>query len=99
MAEERAAELVGLEDANTPIPDDEFAGFDENTAAQLKRQILTAPLKGPGGIAGTLRVSMNWGETFSESDHQLLEMFANHALGRAAQLEADRGASSRGRPA
>ncbi len=36
MAEERAAELVGLEDADTPIPDDEFSGFDEGAAAQLR---------------------------------------------------------------
>jgi diguanylate cyclase (GGDEF)-like protein len=79
MAEERAAELVGLEDPDNPIPDDEFAGFDEGAAAQLKRQIITAPLKGPGGIAGTLRVSMNYGDSFGDSDRQLLEMFANHA--------------------
>jgi diguanylate cyclase (GGDEF)-like protein len=79
MAEERAAELIGLEDVDAPEPDAEFAGFDEGASAQLKRQILTAPLKGPGGIAGTLRVSMNWGDTFGDSDRQLLEMFANHA--------------------
>jgi diguanylate cyclase (GGDEF)-like protein len=79
MAEERAAELSGADDVEAPIPDNEFSGYDEGAASQLRRQIITAPLKGPNGIAGTLRVSMNWGDTFGDSDRQLLEMFANHA--------------------
>jgi hypothetical protein len=64
MAEERAAELAGLDEEGLPIASEDFSGFDENTAAQLRRQIITAPLKGPGGVAGTIRVSMNWGEAF-----------------------------------
>jgi diguanylate cyclase (GGDEF)-like protein len=77
MAEERTAELAAIEETATPVLDDEF--YDESAAAQMKRQILTAPLKGPDGVAGTLRVSMNWGDTFTDSDRKLLEMFANHA--------------------
>jgi diguanylate cyclase (GGDEF)-like protein len=79
MAEERATELAGLDEAGLPIASEDFSGFDENAAAQLRRQIITAPLKGPNGVAGTIRVSMNWGEAFTDPDRQLLEMFANHA--------------------
>ena len=80
MAEERAAELVGLEDTDTPITRRRVRRVRRgHCRAASKRQIITAPLKGPGGVAGTLRVSMNWGDTFGDSDRQLLEMFANHA--------------------
>jgi diguanylate cyclase (GGDEF)-like protein len=78
MAAERAAELSGL-GVEAPETDEEFAGFDEGAAAQLQRQILTAPLQGPSGIIGTIRVAMNYGYSFTDTDRRLLEMFANHA--------------------
>ena len=77
MAQERAQELTG--DLAVPEEGPDFAGFDAQTAAQLQRQTVTAPLQGSDGIIGTLRVSMNYGMTFSDADRQLLEMFANHA--------------------
>ena len=71
MAEERVSELEG------EVPD--AVEYDREVAVQLSKQIITAPLHGTDGIIGTLRVSMNPGEAFTDSDRQLFEMFANHA--------------------
>jgi diguanylate cyclase (GGDEF)-like protein len=79
IATERMAELSESEGEATPDADETFAGYDEQTAAQMKRQVITAPLQSPSGLVGSLRVSMNYGVTFSDADRHLLEMFANHA--------------------
>ncbi len=81
VALDRREELLEAAEIDTPDVevDETFAGFDEVAAAQLKRQVITAPLSSPTGLVGSLRVSMNYGTTFCEADRHLLEMFANHA--------------------
>jgi diguanylate cyclase (GGDEF)-like protein len=78
IAADRAAEFA---DHPPPLEGeaDELPAFDTRAAAQLSRQIISAPLQGATGIVGTIRVSMNYGTAFTDADRQLLEMFANHA--------------------
>ena len=76
VVRERVSDLLGagLGPSIEAIPQ-----FDQQAAAQLERQTITAALNGPGGLVGSIRVSMNHGGSFTEADRQLLEMFANHA--------------------
>lgn len=76
IARERVDELSGggLGPELEAIPQ-----FDQQAAAQLSRQAIVAALQGPRGLVGSIRVSINFGSSFSEADRQLLEMFANHA--------------------
>ena len=71
VATQERAQLIGR-----PVRNQRFAGL---LGARGLRDAMVAPLRGEGGVIGTLLVGNRLGETFRTDDLPLFETLANHA--------------------